>query len=98
MPPVTAGGADHSIGFDDLERRPGFFATKKPKQVTFLPDPAPRTRHYTLISVDDHLVEPPHLFEGRVPSRFADRAPGSSSTTRAWSTGCTTTSVTTRWG
>ena len=33
------------------------------------------TRPLTLISVDDHLVEPPHLFEGRVPARFADRAP-----------------------
>src|SRR5438132_9561766 len=27
------------------------------------------------ISVDDHLVEPPGLFEGRLPARFADRAP-----------------------
>jgi len=28
-----------------------------------------------LVSVDDHLVEPPGLFEGRVPARFADAAP-----------------------
>jgi len=28
-----------------------------------------------LVSVDDHLVEPPHLFEGRLPQRFADQAP-----------------------
>ena len=28
-----------------------------------------------MISVDDHLVEPPHLFEGRLAARFADRAP-----------------------
>jgi len=28
-----------------------------------------------LVSVDDHLVEPAHLFEGRLPARFADRAP-----------------------
>ena len=27
------------------------------------------------ISVDDHLVEPPHMFEGRLPAKFADRAP-----------------------
>src|SRR5258706_5000866 len=27
------------------------------------------------ISVDDHLVEPPHLFEGRMPAKFAGRAP-----------------------
>jgi len=29
----------------------------------------------SLISVDDHVVEPPHLFEGRMPKRLADRAP-----------------------
>ena len=29
----------------------------------------------TIISVDDHLVEPPNMFEGRLPARFADRAP-----------------------
>ncbi|ONH24644.1 amidohydrolase family protein [Pseudofrankia asymbiotica] len=28
-----------------------------------------------LISVDDHLVEPPNMFEGRLPARFADLAP-----------------------
>ena len=39
---------------------------------TLLPDPAPRTVRYTVISVDDHLVEPPDMFEGRLPARFAD--------------------------
>jgi predicted TIM-barrel fold metal-dependent hydrolase len=28
-----------------------------------------------VISVDDHLIEPPGMFEGRLPSRLADRAP-----------------------
>ncbi len=28
-----------------------------------------------LVSVDDHLVEPPDLFEGRVAARYADAAP-----------------------
>ncbi|MCK9926315.1 amidohydrolase [Frankia sp. Mgl5] len=28
-----------------------------------------------LISVDDHLIEPPDLFAGRLPARFADAAP-----------------------
>ena len=28
-----------------------------------------------LVSVDDHVVEPPHLFEGRLPSRYVDLAP-----------------------
>src|SRR5687768_16335143 len=28
-----------------------------------------------LVSVDDHLVEPPHMFEGRLAKKFVDRAP-----------------------
>jgi predicted TIM-barrel fold metal-dependent hydrolase len=28
-----------------------------------------------LVSVDDHLVEPPDLFEGRIPAKYADQAP-----------------------
>jgi predicted TIM-barrel fold metal-dependent hydrolase len=42
---------------------------------TLLPDPEPRPVRYTVISVDDHLVEPPDMFEGRLPARLADRAP-----------------------
>lgn len=38
-----------------------------------LPDRRPR-RHL-VISVDDHLVEPAHMFEGRLPARFAARTP-----------------------
>jgi predicted TIM-barrel fold metal-dependent hydrolase len=41
----------------------------------FLPEPEPREARYTVISVDDHLVEPPDMFEGRMPARLADRAP-----------------------
>jgi predicted TIM-barrel fold metal-dependent hydrolase len=41
----------------------------------FLPDPLPREVKYTVISVDDHVVEPAHVFEGRVPAKFADVAP-----------------------
>ncbi len=28
-----------------------------------------------MVSVDDHVVEPAHMFEGRVPARYKDRAP-----------------------
>lgn len=28
-----------------------------------------------LVSVDDHVVEPPHVFEGRLPARYRDLAP-----------------------
>jgi len=41
----------------------------------FLPEPEPRPVRYTIISVDDHLVEPPHMFEGRLPAGLQDRAP-----------------------
>ncbi len=40
-----------------------------------LPDPEPRPRIYDIISVDDHLVEPPDLFTSRVPERLRDRVP-----------------------
>jgi predicted TIM-barrel fold metal-dependent hydrolase len=40
-----------------------------------LPDPDPREVHYTVISTDDHLVEPPDMFEGRLPHRWATEAP-----------------------
>lgn len=52
-------------GTTDIQTRPD----------TLLPDPEPRTVRYTVISVDDHLVEPPDMFEGRLPPRLADRAP-----------------------
>jgi hypothetical protein len=28
-----------------------------------------------LVSVDDHVVEPPHMFDDRLPAKFADLAP-----------------------
>ncbi len=42
---------------------------------TFLPDPEPRDRNYTIISVDDHLIEPADVFEGRMPAALAEKAP-----------------------
>ena len=45
------------------------------RTVTFLAEPERADRRYTVISVDDHIVEPPDTFEGRVPQKFADRAP-----------------------
>ncbi len=34
----------------------------------FLPEPDVRRTNFTVISVDDHVVEPPHMFEGRMPA------------------------------
>lgn len=36
---------------------------------------APSPKLYDLVSVDDHLVEPVHIFEGRMPARFANSGP-----------------------
>ena len=41
----------------------------------FLPEPAPREVFATIISVDDHLVEPPDMFDGRLPRALQERAP-----------------------
>lgn len=40
-----------------------------------LPDPTPRARTFPVISVDDHLIEPRDLFEGRMPAHLTDVAP-----------------------
>jgi predicted TIM-barrel fold metal-dependent hydrolase len=63
------------ISLDDMGARDGFMVSRKPATPTFLPDPPVRLRHVPIISVDDHLVEPPDLFAGRISARFADRAP-----------------------
>jgi predicted TIM-barrel fold metal-dependent hydrolase len=46
---------------------------------TTVPEPRPtvepRQRRFTLVSVDDHLLEPPETFEGRMPAKFADQTP-----------------------
>ena len=41
----------------------------------FLPEPESAHRHFTIISADDHIVEPPNTFEGRVPAKYVDQAP-----------------------
>jgi len=66
-----------SISIDDLAANADFTVGGKSKtgKVTFLPEPVRRERHYTIISADDHIVEPPDTFEGRVPAALAERAP-----------------------
>jgi Amidohydrolase len=43
--------------------------------MALLPDPDPRQRQHVVISVDDHVIEPPDMFVGRLPSALARRAP-----------------------
>jgi predicted TIM-barrel fold metal-dependent hydrolase len=40
-----------------------------------LPRPEPRPRRFSIVSVDDHLVEPRDVFEGRLPRRYAAQTP-----------------------
>jgi predicted TIM-barrel fold metal-dependent hydrolase len=37
--------------------------------------PERRPRKHLIVSIDDHLVEPPNMFEGRLPKKFAERTP-----------------------
>ncbi|MBW2233181.1 MAG: amidohydrolase [Deltaproteobacteria bacterium] len=59
---------------DDLIKRSGI-GRDHAKTVTFLPEPEPREVWATIFSVDDHVVEPPDIFDGRFSARFADDAP-----------------------
>ncbi len=63
-----------AIPLEELQAKQGF-TTAEAGQVSFLPEPARAERRYTVISVDDHIVEPPNAFEGRMPAQYADRAP-----------------------
>jgi predicted TIM-barrel fold metal-dependent hydrolase len=65
-----------SISIDDLTANRSFTTGGKVGgRATLLPTPERRPRRYTVISVDDHIVEPPDTFTGRVPSRLEERAP-----------------------
>src|SRR5262249_26936559 len=62
---------------DDLAADLSFTTAKtgENRSVTFLPEPQRSPRFYTVISADDHIVEPPDTFTGRLQKKFADRAP-----------------------
>jgi predicted TIM-barrel fold metal-dependent hydrolase len=51
------------------------FMAPRLERVTLLPDPEPSERLFTVVSVDDHLVEPPDTFEDRMPAKLAELAP-----------------------
>lgn len=67
---MSGQGIDFDVVMDHYRRAPGAERT-----VTFLPEPDRRARRFTVISVDDHLVEPPETFAGRLPAKLQDRAP-----------------------
>jgi len=75
------------INPDDLADSTFTVGGRRTGTVTFLAEPERRPRRYTFISVDDHIVEPPDMFVGRVPAKFAERAPRvieSSDGTQLW--------------
>ena len=45
------------------------------RRVSMLPEPSPRPRRYLVISVDDHVVEPPDIFLDRLAQDLRSRAP-----------------------
>jgi len=63
-----------AIPLEELQAKPGF-TTATPGEVSWLPEPERAERRFTVISVDDHIVEPPDAFAGRLPAAFAERAP-----------------------
>jgi predicted TIM-barrel fold metal-dependent hydrolase len=66
----TTGIIDVDMGFIDGARQQG-----RQGSVTFIEEPAPEQLFCPIISADDHMLEPPTLFEGRLPSRLQDAAP-----------------------
>ena len=53
----------------------GAVETDQTRRATLLPDPEPRPIRMPVISVDDHLIEPRDLFEGRLPAALQEGAP-----------------------
>jgi uncharacterized protein len=43
--------------------------------MALLPDPDSRQRQHVVISVDDHVIEPPDMFACRLPAELADQGP-----------------------
>jgi len=64
------------VTIDELSNMESFGGSgQRRAEVTFLPEPEPREARFTVISTDDHVVEPPQMWEGRFPTRLADQAP-----------------------
>ena len=52
-----------------------WWSSERPADLVTVEDPPVREIFSPIISVDDHLLEPPGIFRPRVPSRLRDRAP-----------------------
>ena len=58
-----------------LDLANGFFAGHERHPATLLPDPPRAERFHTIISADDHLVEPADLWTSRLPRRYRHIGP-----------------------
>ena len=64
------------LPLEDLQSNEYFGGGKGRREtISWLPEPEPHERVYRVISVDDHVVEPPDVFTGRFPKRYADEEP-----------------------
>lgn len=64
------------VSIDEYQKNENFTTGGKSKYgVSFLPEPERAQRDLLIFSVDDHIVEPPNTFEGRMPAKYKDQAP-----------------------
>ena len=56
-----------AIPLEELQAKQGFTTAHARARSRGCPSPSGAERRYTVISVDDHIVEPPDAFEGRLP-------------------------------
>src|SRR5690242_2039750 len=59
----------------DTMLKPETLNTDRSTPFEHIPEPEPRPVLVPVISVDDHLVEPPNVFEGRLPEGMQDEGP-----------------------
>ena len=86
--PSGAGGSG-AMSMDDLASSEAFGGSAAGANTSpGCPEPAPREQTYTVISVDDHVVEPPDAFTGRFPRSFGRQEPHVSTPTTAARHGC----------
>ena len=67
---VTEGAAP-TAQFENIQVNGG----RRQRERTLLADPPETPIDHHVISVDDHVLETPDLFEGRLPAKFASEAP-----------------------
>jgi predicted TIM-barrel fold metal-dependent hydrolase len=59
----------------DTMLKPETLNTDRSTPFVYISEPEPRPVLVPVISVDDHLVEPPTVFEGRLPTGMVDQGP-----------------------